>query len=87
MAKLRLPTVLRFVADGQAGGPNGRAQSCRAGRRVAAALPALAERICDRDGHRRQFVTVFVDGENARYLDAGTPRSDVQLLPAISGGV
>ncbi len=41
------------------------------------------------DGAWRDFVSVFVDGEDARYLDRAAPiakTSEVQLLPAISGG-
>lgn len=89
MAKLRLPTVLRPLADGSpvvevdAGDLAGLAAEIR--RRY----PALAERLYDADGAWRDFVSVFVDGEDARYLDHAAPiakTSEVQLLPAISGG-
>ena len=89
MATLRLPTVLRPLADGspvvevEASDLGGLAAEIRA------RYPALAERLYDANGAWRDFVSVFVDGEDARYLDGAAPiskTSEVQLLPAISGG-
>ena len=89
MAKLRLPTVLRPLADGspvivvEASDLGGLAVEIRA------RYPALADRLYDADGAWRDFVSVFVDGEDARFLDRAAPiakTSEVQLLPAISGG-
>ncbi len=89
MAKLRLPTVLRPLADGapvvevEASDLGGLAAELRA------RYPALADRLYEPDGAWRDFVSVFVDGEDARYLDRAAPiakTSEVQLLPAISGG-
>jgi molybdopterin synthase sulfur carrier subunit len=56
---------------------------------VRARYPALAERVYEPDGAFREFVNVFVDGEDARYLEAAAPlreQSEVVLLPAVSGG-
>ena len=89
MAKLRLPTVLRPLADGspvvevEASDLGGLAAEIRT------RYPALADRLYDADGGWRDFVSVFIDGEDARYLDRAAPitkTSEVQLLPAISGG-
>lgn len=47
-------------------------------------------RIFERDGGLRRFVNVYVNGEDARYLDGlSTPiprDATVDLLPAIAGG-
>lgn len=54
-----------------------------------ARYPALADRLYEPDGRWRDFVSAFVDGEDARYLDAAAPiatTSEVQLLLAISAG-
>jgi molybdopterin synthase sulfur carrier subunit len=89
MAKLRLPTVLRPLADGLAVVDVEAADLSALASEVRRRYPDLAERLYADDGNWREFVTVFVDGEDARYLEptASLARSsEVQLLPAISGG-
>lgn len=89
MAKLRLPAVLRPLTDGAAivevsAGSLGSLRDA-----IRTDYPALAERLYDGDGRVREFVSVFVDGEDARDLGddhAIAERSEVVLLPAISGG-
>lgn len=89
MAKVRLPTVLRPLAGGSAAievtAPTFGAlrDAIREGH------PALADRLYDGDGRVREFVSVFIEGEDARALPDDAPlgeRSEVVLLPAISGG-
>jgi molybdopterin converting factor small subunit len=87
MAKLRLPTVLRPLADGCAVLEIEAADLASLATELRRRYPALAERVYDGDGSWRDFVSVFVDGEDARSLDRRAPiRGEVQLLPAISGG-
>jgi len=89
MAKLRLPTVLRPLADGSAVIEVEANDLAALAAEIQRRFPALADRLYDADGAWRDFVSVFVDGEDARYLDRTapiTPASEVQLLPAISGG-
>lgn len=89
MAKVRIPTVLRPLAEGTAiidlAAPTFGA--LREG--IRARYPALADRVYDEGGRVREFVSVFVEGEDARELADDAPladRSDIVLLPAISGG-
>lgn len=89
MAKVRLPTVLRPFAEGAAVievlAPTFGALETAIRERY----PVLADRIYEGDGRLREFVSVFVDGEDARGLGANAAlaeRSEVVLLPAISGG-
>ena len=87
MAKLRLPTVLRPLADGSAVVEVEASDLAGLASEIRRRYPALAERLYDGDGAWRDFVSVFVDGEDARYLDRAAPiKGEVQLLPAISGG-
>lgn len=87
MAKLRLPTVLRPLAGGSAVVEIGSADLASLAGELRRRYPALADRVYDDDGSWRDFVSVFVDGEDARFLDREAPiRGEVQLLPAISGG-
>jgi molybdopterin synthase sulfur carrier subunit len=89
MAKLRLPTVLRPLAGGDPIVEIEASDLASLASEIRRRYPALAERLYEDDGSWRDFVNVFVDGEDARYLDRGAPISratEVQLLPAISGG-
>lgn len=89
MASVRVPTVLRPHAEGAAiiDVPAGTFGELRAA--IGLRYPALAARVYDSDGHVREFISVFIEGEDARGLADDAPlaeRSDVVLLPAISGG-
>ena len=89
MAKLRLPAVLRPLANGTAVLDVEAADLAALRHEIGARYPALADRVYDADGSWRDFVNVFVDGEDARYLEPASPLgtgSEIQLLPAISGG-
>lgn len=88
MAKLRLPTVLRPLAGGATTIPIDATRLDALPAELAQRHPALAERVIA-GGAFSEFVTVFVDGEDARYLTGDVPLADateVTLLPAISGG-
>ncbi len=89
MAKLRLPTVLRPLAGGSPVVEIQAHDLVSLAEEIRGRYPALAERVYEADGSWRDFVNVFVDGEDARYLAPSAPitsASEVQLLPAISGG-
>ncbi len=89
MARVRVPTVLRPLAGGLAVVDVEAADLAALPDELRRRFPALAERVYDDAGGWRDFVSVFVDGEDARYLDRSAPlapSSEVQLLPAISGG-
>src|SRR5439155_10810461 len=54
---------------------------------IADRYPELAARVL-RDGEFGRFVNVFIDGEDARFLEASDLRGKrtVEILPAMSGG-
>ncbi|OLC55454.1 MAG: hypothetical protein AUH85_09240 [Chloroflexi bacterium 13_1_40CM_4_68_4] len=88
MAKVRLPAVLRPLVGGAALIPTEAASLDELAGELHARYPALAERVCVNGGFS-EFVSVFVDGEDARYLEGAvalSPATEVTLLPAISGG-
>ncbi len=89
MAKLRLPTVLRPLAGGDPVVELEASDLTALASEIRRRYPDLAARVYDADGSWRDFVNVFVDGEDARYLDGSAPitsATEVQILPAISGG-
>ena len=89
MAKLRLPAVLRPLAEGRPVVEVVARDLASLEGEIRGRYPALAERVYAPDGSWRDFVNVFVDGEDARYLGRSAPiggASEIQVLPAISGG-
>lgn len=89
MARVRLPTLLRPLAEDAAVVDVGAPTFGALREAIRERYPALAERLYDGDGRIREFVGVFVEGEDARGFADDTPLSEgseVVLLPAISGG-
>ena len=89
MAVVRIPTVLRPQAGGEARVEVAGATLGEVLRALVAAHPALEERLLDGD-RVRGYVNVFVDDEDVRYLgglDAPVGEgSEVTIMPAVAGG-
>jgi molybdopterin converting factor small subunit len=88
MARVRLPTVLRPLAGGATTIPIEAARLDALPAELRTRQPRLAERVLAGESFS-EFVSVFVDGEDARHLSGDAPLSEtteVTLLPAISGG-
>lgn len=85
---IRLPTPLRSAVGG-ASTVSVEAKTLSDLRaQISEKYPELAARVL-RDGAFGQFVSVFVDGEDVRFLDADADLTDkrvVEILPAMSGG-
>jgi molybdopterin synthase sulfur carrier subunit len=90
MSVVRLPSVLRALAEGQReieveGTTVGAAVQSLVGRH-----PGLASQLLTAEGELHRFVNVYLNGRDVRYL-AGLdtpvdPRDEIRLLPAIAGG-
>lgn len=57
---------------------------------VESRYPGFKERVIDSNGTVKQFVTIFINGEDVRYLkNLDTPVKDgdqLSILPAVAGG-
>ena len=85
---VRLPTPLRSAVGGERTIEVDAIDLASLQHEIAARYPALGERVL-RDGAFGRFVTVFVDGEDARFLEPNADISTakvVEILPAMSGG-
>ncbi|MBA3653285.1 MAG: MoaD/ThiS family protein [Actinobacteria bacterium] len=87
---VRLPTILRPLAGGQAqvkanGGTIGQVFED-----LVKQFPGLADRLTTEDGALHKFVNVYVNDDDVRYLDKlDTKVGDddvVSILPAVAGG-
>jgi molybdopterin synthase sulfur carrier subunit len=87
---VKIPAPMRRLTNGQ---PKVNLQAGTVGEcltQLGQEFPGLRERICEDDGSVRQFVNIFVRGEDIRF-GAGLATSlkdgdDVSIVPAASGG-
>ncbi len=88
--EVRLPTVLRQHAGGQASVTANGTTVGEVFVDLVRQFPLLAGQLVDDDGAMRKFINVYRDDEDVRYLDRlDTPVSDghvVSILPAVAGG-
>ncbi len=85
---VRLPTPLRSAVGGERTIEVDAKDLASLQSEIAARFPELGARVL-RDGSFGRFVTVFVDGEDARFLEQNADISTakvVEILPAMSGG-
>ncbi len=85
---VRLPTPLRSAVGGERTIEVDAKDLASLQSEIAARFPELGARVL-RDGSFGRFVTVFVDGEDARFLEQDADISTakvVEILPAMSGG-
>ena len=87
---VRIPTPLRRLTDGQ---DKVDVEGDSLGGVIDAMneqYPGIRERICDDQGQLRNFVNVYVNGEDVRFLqglDTPTTAGDeVSVVPAVAGG-
>jgi molybdopterin converting factor small subunit len=85
---VRLPTPLRSAVGGERTIEVEASDLASLQREIAARYPELGARVLQ-GGAFGRFVTVFVDGEDARFLEQNadlTTAKVVEILPAMSGG-
>ncbi len=87
---VRIPTPLRRVTDGQ-DKVNTEGETLRQLiDSMESQYPGIKERLCDEDGNLRNFVNVFVNGEDVRFMDgidsATGDGDEVSIVPAVAGG-
>jgi molybdopterin converting factor small subunit len=88
LSVIRLPSPLRSSVGGQTTIPIDATDLASLPSAITRLYPELAQRVI-RDGTFGKFVSVFVDGEDARFLPPETDLATakvVELLPAVSGG-
>jgi molybdopterin synthase sulfur carrier subunit len=53
-------------------------------------FPGIRARLCDDQGQLRNFVNVYVNGEDVRFLDgldtATSEGDEISVIPAVAGG-
>ena len=87
---VRIPTPLRRVTDGQDKVDTEGATLREIIDEMESQFPGIKERLCDENGDLRNFVNVFVNGEDVRFMqgiDSATGDGDeISIVPAVAGG-
>jgi molybdopterin synthase sulfur carrier subunit len=87
---VRIPTPLRRVTDGQDKVDTNGATLREIIDSMESQFPGIKERLCDENGNLRNFVNVYVNGEDVRFLegiDSATGDGDeISIVPAVAGG-
>ena len=87
---VRIPTPLRRVTGGQDKVDTEGATLAQVIDSMESQYPGIKERICDPDGSLRNFVNVFINGEDVRFLEgvnsAVGDGDEVSIVPAVAGG-
>ena len=87
---VRIPTPLRRVTDGQDKVDAEGATLREVIESMDSRFPGIKARICDDDGNLRNFVNVFVNGEDVRFMDgvdsATSDGDEISIVPAVAGG-
>ncbi len=87
---VRIPTPLRRLTNGQdkvevdSGSLNGVIDAMNE------QFPGIRDRICDDQGELRNFVNVYINGEDVRFLQgletATSTGDEISVVPAVAGG-
>ena len=87
---VRIPTPLRRLTSGQdkvsveEGNLNDIITS------LEQQFPGIKARLCDEQGELRNFVNLYVNGEDVRFLDgldtAAEAGDEISVVPAVAGG-
>ena len=88
--EIRLPTILRAEANGQA---TVKADGATVGEvfdDLVRQYPGLSGRVVTEDGALHKFVNVYVNDDDVRYLDKLDTKvadnDEISILPAVAGG-
>lgn len=88
--KVKIPTLLRPIAGNNSELAVDAATVRELIEKIVADYPEFRERVLDGDGQIRNFVNIYVQDEDVRFLEGlDTPIADrqvVSILPAVAGG-
>jgi molybdopterin converting factor small subunit len=88
--EIRLPTILRQDAGGQATVQGQGATLGEVLEDLVRQFPNLAGKVVTEDGNLHKFVNVYVNDDDVRYLDKLDTKvggdDSISILPAVAGG-
>ncbi|MDH4083441.1 MAG: MoaD/ThiS family protein [Nitrospira sp.] len=90
MIKVRIPTPLRPLTQGQGEVETKASSVVEMIETLNGAHPGIKDRLCDETGELRRFVNIYVNEEDIRFLKGKETSlkdgDEVSIVPAIAGG-
>ena len=87
---VRIPTPLRRVTNGQDKVSVEGTTLNEIISSLDAEFPGIKERLCEEQGQLRNFVNVYINGEDVRFLEglesATKSGDEISIVPAVAGG-
>ena len=87
---VRIPTPLRRLTNGQDKVSVDGATLGDIVGSLETQFPGIKERLCDESGEIRNFVNVYVNGEDVRFLQGLNSQTksgdEISVVPAVAGG-
>ena len=87
---VRIPTPLRRLTNGQDKVSVERGKLSTIVSALEEQFPGIKARLCDDQGELRNFVNVYVNGEDVRFLDGletdTNSGDEISIIPAVAGG-
>ncbi len=87
---VRIPTPLRRVTQGKDKVEVSGSTLSEVIEHLNAQFPGIKERLLDEGGELRDFVNIYLNGEDVRFLQGLTtstkPGDEVSIVPAVAGG-
>ena len=88
---VRIPTPLRRMTNGQAKVELESADLGELMEKLNGEFPGFKDRLVDENGELRYYVSIYLNGEDVRFLDGlktSTNEGDeVSIVPAVAGGI
>ena len=87
---VRIPTPLRRVTNGQDKVSVEGTTLNEIISSLDSQFPGIKERLCEEQGQLRNFVNVYINGEDVRFLEglesATKSGDEISIVPAVAGG-
>ena len=88
--EVRIPTPLRRITNGEDKASAEGDNLSQVIESLESRYPGIKERLCDEAGDLRQFVNIYINGEDVRFLEGlntSTKTGDeISIVPAVAGG-
>ncbi len=87
---VRIPTPLRRMTNGQAKVELESANLGELVEKLNGEFPGFKDRLIDENGELRYYVSIYLNGEDVRFLDGMSTTTnegdEVSIVPAVAGG-
>ena len=87
---VKIPTPLRKITNGESTVTSTGGSLLDCINDMEQSYPGIKERLCDEELELRRFVNLYVNGEDARFLQGVNtplqPGDEVSIVPAVAGG-